>query len=127
MGSSQRRARRDRGRLLAATVVYVPGLLLAQALGDAPPPVPALLLLVPFLAGLAMIHFGVQSVRHGDELQRLVHLQALAFAFVGLAVLCFTLALLPLGLPSSIGWIDLWVVMSTLWLVGLGLATWRHR
>jgi hypothetical protein len=82
-------------------------------------------------AGLAMMLFAVAAVRHGDELQRLVHLEALAFAFVGLAVVCLVLAILPTPaggeLPEGIRWIHLWILLSTLWCVGLGAAHWRHR
>lgn len=130
MAPSQQRARRDRRRLLVAAAIYVPALLLADAL--APSSAAGVLAFTPALiAGLAMILFAVASVRHGDELQRLVHLEALAFAFVGLAVVCLVLAVLaePAGdqLPGAIRWIHLWILLSTLWCLGLGAAHWRHR
>lgn len=130
MGPSQRRSRRDKRRLLVAAIVYVPALLAAEAYAGAAGG--GLVLFIPaLLAGLAMILFAVASVRHGDELQQRIHLEALAFAFVGLAVACFALAVLdtPAGdsLPSEIGWNRLWIALSTFWCVGLAAAHWRHR
>lgn len=130
MGPSQQRSRRDQRRLLLAALVYVPSLLAAEAYADRVDA--GLVLFVPaLLAGLAMILFAIGSVRHGDELQRLIHLEALAFGFVALAVSCFALAVLaePTGdvLPSGIGWNELWIGLSTFWCGGLLAAYWRHR
>lgn len=130
MAPSQQRARRDRRRLLIAAAVYVPALLAADGYAEATGA--GMLVFTPALvAGLAMMLFAVASVRHGDELQRLVHLEALAFAFVGLAVVCLVLAVLtaPAGgqLPEAIRWIHLWILLSTLWCLGLAAAHWRHR
>jgi energy-converting hydrogenase Eha subunit C len=130
MGPSQQRSKRDQRRLLLAALVYVPSLLAAEAYADRVDA--GLVLFVPaLLAGLAMILFAIGSVRHGDELQRLIHVEALAFAFVALAVSCFALAVLaePAGaaLPSVIGWNHLWIALSSLWCGGLVVAHWRHR
>lgn len=130
MGPSQQRSKRDQRRLLLAALVYVPSLLAAEAYADRVEA--GLVLFVPaLLAGLAMILFAVGSVRHGDELQRLIHVEALAFAFVALAVSCFALAVLaePAGaaLPSGIGWNHLWIGLSAFWCGGLAAAYWRHR
>ena len=130
MASSQEQAKKDRRRLFFAAVVYVPALLAADAYAG--PSGAGVVLFAPaLLAGLAMMLFAVASVRHGDELQRLIHLEALAFAFVSLAVVCLVLSILaaPAGdaLPGAIRWIHLWILLSTLWCVGLGAAHWRHR
>ena len=125
MGPSQQRSKRDQRRLLLAALVYVPSLLAADAYADRVD-LGIVLYLPALIAGLGMILFAIASVRHGDELQRLIHLEALAFAFVALAISCFALALLeqPAGdiLPSDVTWHHLWIGLSSLWCVGLAAA-----
>lgn len=107
--------------------IYVPTVLLANAFSGETGLLPLMLSVPPFLAGMAMIYFAVQAVRHGDELQRLIHLEALALGFIGLALVTFTFSVLPTGVPERVRWIDVWVLLSGAWLLGLARAHWRHR
>lgn len=131
MTTSQERSRRAKRRIAISATVYVPALLAAARIDALPPWVRTLLVTITLLSGLAMIVFGVQAGRHGDELERLMHLEALAVAFVGLAGLGLIAMIVPLGLdtpiPERIAWIDLWVILSVLWTGGLAWAHRRHR
>lgn len=127
MGSSQKRSRTYSRRLVLCSMVYVPALLSAQWLSDGGGPLPAALLAVAFLAGLGMIVFAVQSVRHGDELQHRIHLEALAVGFLGLALVTFTAMFAPAWFAGELRWRDLWLLLSALWLVGLARAHLRRR
>lgn len=130
MGPDQEESRRARRRIVVAAAIYAPALITARAGVDGGGATTALLL-VALAAGLAMFYYAVRSVHYGDELQQLIHFKALAIAFVGLAVTSFLFALAPdFGVervPQAVRWIDLWILLSTLWLLGMGWAHWRHR
>lgn len=127
MDSSQKHSRMHARLLVLSAVVYVPALLVARHLGDGSGPLASVLLALAFLAGLGMIVFAVQAVRHGDELQQRIHLEALAVAFVAVVVITFTALFAPPFLPSDLRWEDLWLLLSGFWLVGLARAYWRRR
>jgi hypothetical protein len=127
MGSSQKRSRTYSRRLVLCSVVYVPALLSAQRLSDIGGPLPVALLAVAFVAGLGMIVFAIQSVRHGDELQHRIHLEALAVGFLALALVTFTAMFAPAWFTRELRWRDLWLLLSAFWLVGLAQAHLRRR
>lgn len=70
----------------------------------------------------------VRPMRQYDELQRRIHLEALAIAFVGTAVLSSAYGfLVNAGLPD-IDWADwIWPGMVVLWVIGLMIANRRYR
>ncbi len=70
----------------------------------------------------------VRPMRQYDELQRRIHLEALALAFVGTAIIATTYGfLVNAGLPD-IDWADwIWPGMVVLWVVGLMIANRRYR
>ena len=70
----------------------------------------------------------VRPMRQYDELQRRIHLEALALAFAGTAILGTTYGfLVNAGLPD-IDWADwIWPGMVVLWVVGLVIANRRYR
>jgi len=113
--------------LSIASLLYIPAVLLARGLPAEPSFVRWLGMTPAFLAGLAMLHFAVQAVRYADELQRLRAFEAIAIAFVSLALLTFSFAVLPVPLPERIRWIDVWVLLSGLWVVGTAVSYLRHR
>jgi hypothetical protein len=79
---------------------------------------------IPFvLAGWAW----VRLFRQVDELQRRMHVEALAFAFGGTALCVITYGFLETAgfQPVSAWWV--WVVMGLLWFVGSRLARRRWR
>lgn len=70
----------------------------------------------------------VKPMRQYDELQRRIHLEALALAFAGTAILVTAYGfLVNAGLPD-IDWADwIWPGMVVLWVVGLLIANRRYR
>jgi hypothetical protein len=128
------------GRWRRASAVYVIqvgvlcavyGLLLAVSLHllGAHPRTPwreliALIPVVP-IAGIALAYLRV--LRHLDELERRIQMQALAFSFWVTALLALTYGFLQdAGLPPLSPW-WIWVVMLGLWAAGVLVQNWRYR
>ena len=84
--------------------------------------------LVQGAASAALIVAIARPMRHYDELQRRVHLEAFAFAFVATAILGTTYGfLINAGLPE-IDWGSwIWPGMVALWVIGLAIANRRYR
>ena len=85
-------------------------------IGAALLPVPA------FVVVVVALHRAIQRL---DELQRLIQLRALAFAFPASWVLLLTLGLLELAVelpPEDLGYRHVWALMPILYFVGLWLA-----
>jgi hypothetical protein len=70
----------------------------------------------------------VRPMKQYDELQRRIHLEALALAFVGTAIISSTYGfLVNAGLPD-IDWADwIWPGMVVLWVIGLVIANRRYK
>ena len=112
--------------LLAAAVILGAAVLAkGQPQGSA---IRIALAVVQGLATAACIVVSIRSIRTLDELQRKVQLEALAFAFVGTAILGAGYGFLQnAGLPA-IDWGGiLWPAMVGLWAVGFAVANWRYR
>ena len=62
-----------------------------------------------------------------DELQRRITFEALAFAFVGTALLTFSYGFLQLFSFPQASWLLMWPVMVAFWLVGSLLANQRYK
>lgn len=93
------------------------------------PPLPwkYFIAVLPVLPALWMPIAVTQFVREIDELQKLIVLESLAFAFAATAVLTFTYGFLQnAGLPA-VGWIWVWPVMAICWLAGAALSWRRYR
>lgn len=116
---------------LAATLLFVGSYLVARLLLQIALPAPfnilAALLPVPF-AFLWITKF-VQYIRQLDELQRRIHLEALAIAFPLAFLLLLTLGLLELtiNLPAK-DWSyrHVWAMLPLLYFAGLALAKRRY-
>ena len=63
-----------------------------------------------------------------DELQRQIHLEALAVAFAGTAILVSAWGFLEIAGAPAVRWgLWIWPVMSVLWAAGLVVARRRYR
>ena len=70
----------------------------------------------------------VRSIRHLDELQQRIQLEALAFAFAGTGLLATGFGfLVNAGLPNIEWGALVWPVMVGLWAIGLGFANRRYH
>jgi hypothetical protein len=80
---------------------------------------------LPVLPALWIPVAAIRLFRAIDELQKQIQLEALAFGFIGTAVLTITYGFLQnAGLPE-LSWIWVWPVMAICWIVG-GLAARRR-
>ena len=84
--------------------------------------------LVQGAASAVLIVAIARPLRHLDELQRRIQLEALALAFAGTGILGTSYGfLINAGLPE-IDWGSwIWPVMTVLWVVGLVVASRRYR
>jgi hypothetical protein len=90
-------------------------------------PLKYLLVLTPMLPLVLVITAVLRALRRADELQRQIHLEALAIAFAASAFVTFGYGFLEgAGLPH-ISWIWVWPVMGTFWLIGGQIARLRYR
>jgi hypothetical protein len=85
------------------------------------------LVLTPILPLLFVPLIVLRFFRAIDELQQRIHMEALAFAFAGSAVVTFAFGLLQgEGLPT-LRWIWVYPIMCLLWGIGLLVARRRYR
>jgi len=86
------------------------------------------LALVEGIATAVCVIFPVWSLRHLDELQRRIQLEALAIAFVGTGVLGAGYGFLQsAGLPQIDWGAFIWPAMVGLWAIGYVVASRRYR
>lgn len=98
------------------------------SVNDLSPLVRALLAAVQVAPFVVLLWVFWQSLRRWDELQRRVHLEAVALAFAGTGLLTASYGFLQqdAGAPSA-NWGFLWPIMTGLWLVAFGLTSRRYR
>jgi len=83
--------------------------------------------LTPMLPALFIAHSIVRMFSSGDELQIKIHMQSLAFAFVGTVLLTLTYGFLQMaGVPTA-NWVWVWPLMGTLLLVGKLVAKSKYQ
>ena len=86
------------------------------------------LAVVQAAATTLVILMTVWGMRGLDELQRRIHLEALAGAFAGTAILVSTWGFLEIAGAPAVRWgLWIWPVMSVLWAAGLVGARRRYR
>jgi hypothetical protein len=86
------------------------------------------LALVQCLATAVCVLFPVWSLRHLDELQQKIQLEALALAFIGTGVLGAGYGFLQnAGLPQIDWGALIWPAMVGLWAIGYAVASRRYR
>jgi len=119
-------------RVLTAGVVWMLVYLAARFAiesGSAVPPWDQAIALLPVPTFLWFIWTVDAALRDSDELQRRIHLEALALAFPTTMLLLMTLGLLSL-LPTDpivvpLG--KLWALLPPLYGVCVGIVNWRYR
>lgn len=83
--------------------------------------------LLPIPAFVFFLFFVVWQIRRLDELNRRVHLEALAIAFPLSILLLMTLGLLQKASPLSWGYGEVWFCLPFFYLIGLLFAWRRYR
>lgn len=118
-------------RYLALAVVLALAIIAAAWVGKQFPlrsPARIALALVQSAATTTLIIATVRPRHRFDELQRRIHLEALALAFFGTAILGQTYGfLVTAGLPDIDWGAWIWPAMVGLWVVGLVIANRRYR
>lgn len=83
--------------------------------------------LTPMLPVLFIAHSIVRMFSSGDELQIKIHMQSLAFAFVGTVLLTLTYGFLQMaGVPTA-NWVWVWPLMGTLLVIGNRVAKSKYQ
>ena len=85
--------------------------------------------LLPIAPFAALLWFFIRGVRGADELERRIHLEALAVAFPLSVLMLMVLGLLDLVVelnPDDWSYRHLWPFMFVFWFLGLGLARRRY-
>ena len=80
------------------------------------------------MATAIVVVMPLRALRHLDELQRRIQLEALALAFVGTGILCSTYGFLEKAMLSRLDLtFAIWPAMVLLWVVGVLIACRRYR
>lgn len=83
--------------------------------------------ITPVFPALLFVRAILDFFSRCDELQMRIHLQALAFAFAGTALLTLTYGFLQnVGLPTA-NWVWVWPLMGSLWMAGAAIARRKYR
>jgi len=107
----------------AFALVFSQKLLQAGPHGDA---VRILLSLAPMLPAVFICGVIIRTIRHLDEMQRKLQVEALAFAFAGTALLTFGYGFLEgAGLPT-LSMFVVWPLMAALWVIGTVIGRIRY-
>jgi hypothetical protein len=119
-------------RVLTAGVIWILCYLAARfalEAGVAAHPWDLAVALLPVPTFLWFVWTVIGALRDADELQRRIHLEALALAFPATMLLLMTLGLLstlpsdPIVTPIN----KLWVMLPPLYGICVGVANWRYR
>ena len=113
----------------SSVLFYIIALIVSLIWLQNDPPLPwrYFIAVLPVLPALWLPVAVTQFVRQMDELQKLIVLESLAFAFVATAALTFTYGFLQnAGLPT-VDWTWVWPLMATCWMVGTVLSWRRYR
>jgi len=84
---------------------------------------------VPVVPFVGLLWFFFRGVQSADELERRIHLEALALAFPLTLVLLMILGLLDLTIdlsPADWSYRHLWPFAVVFWVAGIALARWRY-
>lgn len=104
--------------------VVISSLLLANVHGGVLRTLSALLPILPMLAVATVV---IRQIRHLDELARLIHLEGLAVAFVGTALITFSYGFLETAGFPRLSMFAVWSLMGPLWAIGSFFAWRRYR
>ena len=104
--------------------IVISSLLLANVHGGILRTLSALLPVLPMIAVATVV---IRQVRHLDELARLIHLEGLAVAFVGTALITFSYGFLEAAGFPRLSMFLVWSLMGPLWATGSFFAWRRYR
>ncbi|EIU5454198.1 TPA: hypothetical protein ACPHWC_005342 [Pseudomonas aeruginosa] len=114
--------------LLLALVAYAAAVLISGQLlaGTEPGAGRVFLALLPVPPMVALALVVIRYLRRLDEMARRIHLEALALAFVGTALLTFTYGFLEtIGFPK-LSMFFVWPLMGAFWVIGCVLGLRRY-
>ncbi|UUD63817.1 hypothetical protein D16iCDA_19420 [Pseudomonas seleniipraecipitans] len=83
--------------------------------------------LLPVLPMIAVAIVVIRQIRQLDELARMIHLEGLAVAFVGTALITFSYGFLETAGFPRLSMFLVWSLMAPLWAMGTFLAWRRYR
>lgn len=83
--------------------------------------------LLPILPMIAIATVVIRQVRQLDELARMIHLEGLAVAFVGTALITFSYGFLEVAGFPRLSMFMVWSLMGPLWALGTFVAWRRYR
>lgn len=114
----------------AAFAVYVAALIVSNSLLSTLEPGHALepfISLLPMVPAAALCWAVIRQVRRADEMQRIIHFEALAIAFAATALSTFSYGFLEgVGFPK-LSMFAVWPLMAGFWVVGNVIAHRRYR
>ncbi|GAB6855259.1 hypothetical protein [Asaia astilbis] len=116
--------------LLSASVLYGALLLAANWIADGFHPAGYALYalsMVPMIGAIAMAWAILRGLNRMDELQRRVQFDAIAFSFLGTALITFGWGFAEdAGLPHLRAF-AVWPIMAALWVAGMIVSCWKYR
>jgi len=121
------------GRKLVPVLTFVSTWFIARGvleLNDISPALRIAAALLPIPPFSFMLWKIIKGVRHMDELEQRIHLEALAVAFPLALILLMTLGLLELAVqlpPDDLGYRHVWAFLPALYFGGLALARRRYQ
>lgn len=111
--------------MLAYSVLLVAAVTLVQRMPDNPLRYPLMLLpVIPIL--FALMAF-VRFFESMDELQKTIHLYALALSFAATGLISFTYGLLETAGMPHLSWVWIFPMMIAFWGIGSGLAARKYQ
>lgn len=121
--------KRNLALMLVGFAAYAFALVFSQKLLQAGPhgdTARILLSLAPMLPAVFICGVIIRTIRHLDEMQRKLQVEALAFAFAGTALLTFGYGFLEgAGLPT-LSMFVVWPLMAALWVIGTVIGRIRY-
>ena len=85
------------------------------------------IVLLPVIPSCCVPIVVIRLLRRVDEFHRKFHIEALAFAFTGTAILSFTYGWLQVAGFPQVSWLYVWPLMGVMWIVGGMWSAQRYR
>lgn len=112
-----------------AMIAYVAAVIISSVLLASVPQgsLRTLCALIPIVPMIVVAVTVIRQMRELDELARAVHLEALAIAFVGTALITFSYGFLETAGFPRLSMFFVWPVLGTLWGLGAWISWRRYR
>ena len=112
-----------------AMIAYVAAVIISSVLLASLPPgsLRTLSALIPIAPMIVVAITVIRQVRQLDELARAVHLEALAIAFVGTALITFSYGFLETAGFPRLSMFFVWPLLASLWALGTCIGWRRYR